>query len=116
MLVVYPNWPVIHRLMRDPTDKEVTQAIICNFVDLGVTVRIRTDNGPKFSAGTFQQAVRKCGVIWGNSTPHYPSSNRHAEAAVQAVKDLVEKILTSGDLTSNEFLQLTPRKCGISPA
>lgn len=106
--------PSVDGLM-DPTDREVIQAINCNFLDLGVTVRIRTDNGPKFSAGTFQQAVRKWGVIC-NSTPHYPSSTRHAEAAVQAVKDLFEKISTSGDLTSNEFLQLNPRKCGISPA
>jgi hypothetical protein len=58
------GWPVIHRWMRDPTAREVTQAIIGNFVDLGVPVRIRTDNGPQFAAGIFQQALRKWGVIW----------------------------------------------------
>ena len=33
------GWPVIHRWMKDSTAREVTLAIIGNFVDLGVPVR-----------------------------------------------------------------------------
>lgn len=125
-VLVYANrlsgWPVIHRWMRDPTAREVTQVIVRNFVDLGVPLRIRTDNGPQFNASIFQTALRKWGVTWRNSTPHYPQRYGHAEAAVEAVKELVAKVSPSGDLTSDDFLQgliefrNTPRDCGLSPA
>jgi hypothetical protein len=61
-------------------------------------------------------------VVWGNSTPNYPQSNGHAEAAVAATKDLVTKIPPRGDLTSDEFASCmlefrnTPRENGLSQA
>ena len=60
-------------------------------------------------------------MVWGNSTPHYPQSNGHAEAAVAAMKDLMAKISPSG-VASEEFAQgmlefrNTPRENGFSPA
>ena len=98
------GWPVIHQWRRDPTAREVVQAVVSNFVELGVPMRFRSDNGPQFDAGAFQAALQRWGVAWGNSTPHYPQSNGHAEAAVKAVKELVAKIAPSGDLSSEEFL------------
>jgi hypothetical protein len=38
-----------------------------------------------------------------NSAPNYRQSNGHAEAAVKAVKELVDKISPSGDLDAEEF-------------
>jgi hypothetical protein len=116
------GWPVVHRWKRDPTAREVAQAVIGNFVELGVPMRFRSDNGPQFDAGVFRDAMERWGVARGNSTPHYSQSNGHAEAAVKAVKELVEKISPSGDLDSEEFQQgllefrNTPRENGLSPA
>ncbi|KZS02194.1 Uncharacterized protein APZ42_000862, partial [Daphnia magna] len=96
--------------------------IIENFVDLGVPVRLRSDNGPQFDSNLFQSKLRQWGVQWGNSTPHYPQSNGHVEAAVAATKELVTKISPSGDLSSHEFsrgmleFRNTPRENGVSPA
>jgi transposase InsO family protein len=116
------GWPVVHQWRHDPSAREVTQAVIENFVDLGVPVRMRSDNGPQFHAHSFQTKLRQWGVVWGNSTPNYPQSNGHAEAAVAAMKDLVTKIPPRGDLTSDEFASCmlefrnTPRENGLSPA
>ena len=113
------GWPVVHQWRRDPTAREVIQAVVHNFVELGVPMRFRSDNGPQFDAGVFQETLKRWGVAWGNSTPHYPQSNSHAEAAVKAMKELVAK---TGDLSSEEFLagllefRNTPHESGASPA
>jgi hypothetical protein len=115
------GWPVVHQWRHDPSAREVTQAVIENFVDLGVPVRFRSDNGPQFEAHSFQAKLRQWGVVWGNSTPNYPQSNGHAEAAVAAMKDLMAKISPAG-VASDEFSQgmlefrNTPRENGLSPA
>ena len=125
-LLVYADrlsgWPVIHQWRRDPTAREVVQAVESYFVELGVPMRIRSDNGLQFDAGAFQAALQRWCVAWGNSTPHYPQSKGHAEAVVKAVEVLVAKIAPSGDLSSEEFLtgllefRNTPLEWGLSPA
>ncbi|KAI9551307.1 hypothetical protein GHT06_002507 [Daphnia sinensis] len=116
------GWPIVHQWRHDPSAREVSQAVIENFVDLGVPVRLRSDNGPQFEAHSFQTKLSQWGVAWGSSTPHYPQSNGHAEAAVAAMKDLVTKISSHGDITSDEFargmleFRNTPRENGKSPA
>jgi transposase InsO family protein len=116
------GWPVIHRWHHTPTARELIQAVTGNFVDLGVPTRFRSDGGPQFAANAFQNALRNWGVEWQNSSPYYAQSNGHAEAAVDAMKRLVEKIAPAGDLDSDEFLQgllefrNTPRENGMSPA
>lgn len=115
------GWPVVHQWRRDPTAREVVQAIVHNFVDLSVAMRLRSDNGPQFDARLSQSAMQRWGVSWGSSTPHYPQSNGHAEAAVEAIKALVAKIAPSDDLSSEEFLagllefRNTPYEGGLSP-
>ena len=66
-----------------------------NFVELGVPMRFRSDNGPQFDAGVFQETLQRWGVAWRNSTPHYPQSNGHAEA-VKEVEELVAKTALDG--------------------
>jgi hypothetical protein len=101
---------VVHQWRRDPTAREVVQAVVSNFVELGVPMRFRSDGGPQFSAGIF------------DSSPHYPQSNGHAEAAVKVVKELVAKLAPSGDLSSEAFLtgllqfRNMPHESGLSPA
>ena len=56
------------------------------------------------------------------STPYYPQSNGHAEAAVKVLKNLINKTTQDGNLETDEFLEglielrNTPRQHGLSPA
>ena len=56
------------------------------------------------------------------SSPHYPQSNGHAEAAVKAMKSLLKKSSPSGHINSDEFQRgllewrNTPSSDGQSPA
>ncbi|KZS08458.1 Uncharacterized protein APZ42_027535 [Daphnia magna] len=85
------GWPVVHRWKRDLTARvrveTVLHADIENFVELGIPMRFRSDNGPQFDAGVFRQ------------------SDGHVEAAVKAIKELVKQISQSGDLETEEFQQ-----------
>jgi hypothetical protein len=96
--------------------------VIENFVEVGVPVRFRSDDGPQFDAGVFRAAMNRWGVAVRNFTPNYSQSNIHVEAAVKAAKELVEKINPSGDLETEEFKQgllefrNTPKENGLSPA
>ena len=56
------GWPAVHRWHRDPTAKDIIAAIAENFVDLGVPNRFRSDGGPQFAAGAFQQFLHRWGV------------------------------------------------------
>jgi hypothetical protein len=119
---ILSGWPVVHRWRRDPTVREVLHAVIDNFAELGVPMWFRSGNGPQFDADVFRSTMDRWGVAVSNSTPNYSQSNGHAEAAVKAVKELVEKISLSGDLDTEKFKQgllefrNTPRKNGLSPA
>ncbi|XP_045123928.1 uncharacterized protein LOC123511914 [Portunus trituberculatus] len=56
------------------------------------------------------------------STPHYPQSNGHAEAAVKSVKHLIQKVAPTGNLDCEAFdkglleLRNTPNHTGRSPS
>ncbi|XP_064100911.1 uncharacterized protein K02A2.6-like [Macrobrachium nipponense] len=56
------------------------------------------------------------------SSPHYPQSNGHAEAAVKAVKHLILKTAPTGNIDCEDFdrglleLRNTPNQSGRSPA
>ena len=87
----------------DPSSHQIISTIRKFFVDTGVPVRIRTDGGPKFKSNKFQQFLKKWRVTSTISTPHYPQSNGHAEAAVKAMKHLVAKTAEHGSLDCDEF-------------
>ena len=92
------------------------------FSDLGVPVQIRSDGGPQYTSSVFKKFLEKYGVQHYVSSPHNPRSNGHAEAAVKAVKKLILKTTTSGNLNCDEYHQglleyrNTPRENGLSPA
>ena len=117
------GWPTIHAWYgKDVGSKEVIQSLTRGFVDLGVPVRLRTDGGPQFASAEFADFAKKWGVHLQLSTPHYPQSNGHAEAAVKSMKALLSKSSTSGRIDSEDFLRgllewrNTPRANGLSPA
>ena len=90
-------------------------------MNTGVPVQIRTDGGPQFKSSKFQQFPKKWGVTSTISTPHYPQSNGHAEAAVKAMK-LIVKTAEHGSLDCDEFSSgliewiNTPKVHELSPA
>ena len=62
----------------------------------------------------------KFSVDHGQSAPHHPQSNGHAERNVKIVKDLLKK--TGNDINSKKFLdgiaqiRNSPREDGLSPS
>ncbi|XP_063585812.1 uncharacterized protein LOC134763185 [Penaeus indicus] len=92
------------------------------FREVGVPVRLWTDGGPQFSSLEFQSFKKRWAVHHVISTPHYPQSNGHAEAAVKSAKYLILKTAPSGNIDTEEFdrglleLRNTPTAAGRSPA
>ena len=94
------------------------------FATFGVPEEMSSDGGPEFEANESNEFYR----IWGTkhrlSSAHFPQSNGRAEAAVKAVKRLLEcNIGPDGTLDTDRvvcaLLQLrnTPdRDCKLSPA
>ena len=117
------GWPIVFTFPRgDTRTAQLIWAVRKAFVDFGVPVRFRSDGGPQFSSHDFRNFLKRWGVKLGQSTPHYPQSNGHAEAAVKSVKMLVAKTCHGGDTDSDQFceglleLRNTPRADGRSPA
>ena len=116
------GWIKLNEFSHDPSSHQIISTIRKFFVDTGVPVRIRTDGGPQFTSSKFQQFLKKWGVTSTISTPHYPQSNGHAEAAVKAMKHLVAKTAEHGSLDCDEFSSgliewvNTPKAHGLSPA
>ena len=97
------GWIKLSEFSNDPSSHQIISTIRKFFVDTGVPVRIRIDGGPQFTSSKFQQFLKKWGVTSTISTPHYPLSNGHAEAAVKAMKHLVAKTAEHGSLDCDEF-------------
>ena len=116
------GWPVIYQLPRGDTSRQIIKALRDVFVSLGVPVRLRTDGGPQYKSREVASFLKRWGVRHVMSTPYYPQSNGHAEAAVKAMKHLVFKTTTSGSIDNDNFyrglleLRNTPRADGRSPA
>ncbi|XP_063590912.1 uncharacterized protein K02A2.6-like [Penaeus indicus] len=115
------GWPVIACCGTDTTAAATISFFRRFFRDLGVPLRLRTDGGPQFSSRDFNDFLCRWGVRHDTSSPHYPQSNGHAEAAVKALKHLVLKVAPSGILNEafdRGLLELrnTPRQDGRSPA
>ena len=114
------GFPFVQKFNHDPDAKMLEKVFSKIFVTTGVPVQFRSDQGPQFAAKHFQDFLTRWGVTWAPSSPHYPQSNGHAEAAVKAMQHLVAK--TGGNTEEEPFLRgllefrNTPRADGRSPA
>ncbi|XP_014677982.1 PREDICTED: uncharacterized protein LOC106817800 [Priapulus caudatus] len=84
------------------------------FARHGVPERVRSDNGPQYSAEEFASFADTYNFTHATSSPLYPQGNAEVERAVQTVKDLVKK-------AKDPYLALlayraTPLFNGYSPA
>ena len=117
------NYPIIDAcLNRDMKTRDVTTALRRTFAYFGIPTRIRTDGGPQFASAEFHNFAKEWEFNHVMSSPHYPQSNGHAEAAVKAMKSLLKKSSPSGQLDSDLYLRgllewrNTPETDGQSPA
>ena len=75
---------------RDMKTGDVVSILRRNFALFGTPARIRSDGGLQFASTEFRDFAQKWGFTHTMSSPHYPQSNGHAEAAVQAMKNLLK--------------------------
>ena len=116
------GWPCIARTGRTTSSHDVILWFRRWFADVGVPSTLYTDGGPQFASHRFAEFCRRWQVKHIMSSPHYPQSNGHAEAAVKAMKGLVNKTTRDGNLDTDEFRRAllewrnTPSASGRSPA
>ena len=116
------GWPVVVPCGTNTTASHTVRKFCNYFREVGVPLRIRTDGGPQFTSIEFKKFLERWGVHHFVTSPHYPQSNGHAEAAVKSVKHLILKTAPSGNIDSEEFnrglleLRNTPSVTGRSPA
>ncbi|XP_045120347.1 uncharacterized protein LOC123509838 [Portunus trituberculatus] len=116
------GWPVVVPCGADTTATRTMQMFCRYFREVGVPLRLRTDGGPQFASADFQNFMERWGVHHIVTSPHYPQSNGHAEAAVKSVKHLILKTAPSGNINTEEFarglleLRNSPNYTGRSPS
>ncbi|KAG0725211.1 Transposon Tf2-6 polyprotein [Chionoecetes opilio] len=116
------GWPVVVPCGADTTATHTIRLFCRYFRDVGVPLRLRTDGGPQFTSTAFRNFTERWGVYHAVSSPHYPQSNGHAEAAVKSVKHVILKTAPNGNIDSEDFdrglleLRNTPNSTGRSPA
>ncbi len=118
----FSGWPVVALCGRDFTASAVIRLMKDCFTDKGVPVRLTTDGGPQFSSREFRQLCDEWGIEHDRSGPYHHQANGAAEAAVKAVKALLAKSTTNGDISHDAFrrgfieFRNTPLAHGLSPA
>ena len=80
----------------------------------GIPDIVISDNGPCFSALSFQEFAAKYGFLHTTSSPRYPRANGEVERVVKTVKGLLKK-------NDDPYLALlsyraTPLQTGLSPS
>ena len=116
------GWPIVASCPGDCTARTLIRHLRQIFASTGVPCILRSDNGPQYTARVTRDFLDRWGVIHRPSTPHYPQSNGHAEAAVKLVKRLLQKSAVAANLDSDDFarglleIRNTPRSDGRSPA
>ena len=116
------GWPVVVPCKGDTTASNTIRIFCRYFREVGVPLRLRTDGGLQFTSNEFRDFMQRWGVHHLVSSPHYPQSNGHAEAAVKSVKHLILKTSPSGNIDCEDFarglleLRNTPNFTGRSPA
>ena len=116
------GWPCVAKLGHSTKSIDVIREFRRWFPDLGVPRELSTDGGPQFSSHRFADFCKRWQISHVTSSPHFPQSNGHAEAAVKAVKYLIAKTCSNGNLDTDAFQRgllewrNTPSSSGFSPA
>ena len=116
------GWPFVFHCNGETSARDLVSSLRLAFAATGAPSTLRTDSGSQFAARHTRDFLRRWGVTHQVSTPHFPQSSGHAVAAVKAVKRLVQKVCTRGDIGTDEFqkglleLRNSPRADGLSPA
>ena len=116
------GWPYVTACPRPASADHLTRQLRLLFAQTGVPVVLRSDGGPQFASGTLRRFLLRWDVRHEMSSPHYPRSNGHAEAAVKTVKKIVLAASARGRLDEEQLdrglleLRNTPREDGRSPA
>ncbi|XP_068225983.1 uncharacterized protein [Palaemon carinicauda] len=116
------GWPVVAPCKGDTTASNTIRIFCRYFREVGVPLRLRTDGGPQFTSAEFKDFMKRWGVRQMVTSPHYPQSNGHAEAAVKSIKHLILKTAPSGNIDNEDYdrglleLRNTPNFTGCSPA
>ncbi len=118
----FSGWPMVFAWRHDPCTQQIIDKLIPTFSIFGIPLKIKTDGGMQFASKVFQEFTKDWGIKQEFSSPHYPQSNGHAEAAVKAMKALIIKT-NCKDLLHNISFQKglmewrsTPKEHGCSPA
>ena len=98
--------------LRATTTIKAVKSQICRH---GIPEKIRTDNGPQFSAQEFKLFCTEFHMQHETSSPHFPQSNGAAERAVQIVKRLWAKCKDK-DLALLSYRTTPLESCNLSPA
>ncbi|CAL8106515.1 unnamed protein product [Orchesella dallaii] len=118
----FSGWICISKCGTSATTSIVIKELRKFMTDMGIPAKLVSDNGPQFSSMDFRNWTQEWNIHHSTSSPHFPQSNGHAEAAVKAVKYLLAKASPNGDVNSEAFqeglmeLRNTPRSDGRSPA
>ena len=116
------GWPIVRDCAGEASSRHLISALRDTFSSTGVPSVLRSDGGPQFAAKLTRDFLARWGVTHVLSSPHYPQSNGHAEAAVKSVKRLIEKTTERGELDDDAFarglleLRNSPRADGRSAA
>ncbi|KAG0717262.1 Gag-Pro-Pol polyprotein [Chionoecetes opilio] len=94
----HSGWPVVVNCGANTTATHTIRLFCRYFREVGVPLRRRTDGGPQFTSTAFRNFTERLGVYHAVSSPHYPQSNGHAEAAVKSVKQHILKTAPNGNI------------------
>ncbi|UYV63017.1 K02A2.6-like [Cordylochernes scorpioides] len=118
----FSGWINVTQCGRAPTSTTVIRHLQKWMADYGIPEILTSDNGPQFSSQEFRSWTKRWNIEHSTSSPHFPQSNGLAESAVKAIKYLISKTTTNGNLKSDTFLESlmefrnTPKAEGRSPA
>lgn len=99
----YSGYPFVEYLPKTSTS-DVLKRLDKIFQHFGYPKRIRSDGGPQFRS-EFEEYCEDHNIVHETSSPYYPESNGHAEAAVKNMKHLLEKCGGSWDKFNEALLE-----------